>query len=268
MVTHPAYFPLLTADRIDALAIERREIADLFASSPLRPETIHLLGGREEIHSWTGHGDSGFAARLGALTVGRAHVHPFRALRDDEHASDYYARVAGVRPLRRPLAVGEAARRWAEEILSAHRRALIVHAGSGGRRKNWSGMEQIARRWSEGEGDVLQLIGPSEGEERGFGFAKVLRDQPLDHVAALLRAANCYLGNDSGISHLAAAAGARGLALFGPTCARQWAPRGGGMRSIVATRTCSSCADVFCIHRLEVDAVWQALLALPRAATK
>ena len=42
--------------------------------------------------------------------------------------------------------------------------------------------------------------------------------------AALLAGAALYLGNDSGISHLAAAVGAPGVVLFGPTDARRWRP--------------------------------------------
>ena len=35
-----------------------------------------------------------------------------------------------------------------------------------------------------------------------------------------------YVGNDSGITHLAAAVGAATVAIWGPTDRRVWAPRG------------------------------------------
>ncbi len=38
--------------------------------------------------------------------------------------------------------------------------------------------------------------------------------------------ARLYIGNDSGITHLAAAIGIPTLALFGPTSPATWAPRG------------------------------------------
>jgi ADP-heptose:LPS heptosyltransferase len=268
VVTRAPYFPLLAADGIEAISIERREVADLFAASPLRTETMQLLGGREEIHSWTGYGDANFAARLETLARHRARVHPFRALRDDEHASDYYARCAATRPLHQPLPIGEAARRWAEAHLATRRRVLVVHAGSGGRHKNWLGMEQVARRWHESGGAVVQLAGPSEADAPPLDFAAALCDASLDRVAALLRAADCYLGNDSGISHLAAAAGARGLALFGPTSARQWRPRGDDLRVLAAQRSCDSCAGAFCTHRLDVATVWQHLTAAQRSGER
>ena len=52
-------------------------------------------------------------------------------------------------------------------------------------------------------------------------FARTLR---LPHLAAIL-AHTTFVGHDSGISHLAAAAGARCILLFGPTDPNVWAPR-------------------------------------------
>ena len=46
---------------------------------------------------------------------------------------------------------------------------------------------------------------------------------PLPHLAALLEN-SFFIGHDSGISHLAAAAGARCLLLFGRTDPPIWAP--------------------------------------------
>jgi ADP-heptose:LPS heptosyltransferase len=44
-----------------------------------------------------------------------------------------------------------------------------------------------------------------------------------------------YIGNDSGLTHLAAAvAGPEVLALFGPTDPRVWAPLGPGVRTLRA----------------------------------
>ena len=45
-------------------------------------------------------------------------------------------------------------------------------------------------------------------------------------LGAVLARAGLYVGNDSGVSHLAAAWGAPVLALFGPTDPAQWAPVG------------------------------------------
>jgi heptosyltransferase-3 len=58
-------------------------------------------------------------------------------------------------------------------------------------------------------------------KEREIRFAKNL---PLPHLAGVLEH-SIFIGHDSGISHLAAAAGANCILLFGPTDPNVWAPR-------------------------------------------
>lgn len=48
----------------------------------------------------------------------------------------------------------------------------------------------------------------------------------LYDLACWLAGAKVYVGNDSGISHLAAAVGTPSLALFSVTKPMEWAPRG------------------------------------------
>jgi ADP-heptose:LPS heptosyltransferase len=59
---------------------------------------------------------------------------------------------------------------------------------------------------------------------------RLLLDRPLVVVAAILRRARAFLGNDSGISHLAGMLGLPTLALFGPTDPALWAPLGPRVR--------------------------------------
>ena len=59
-------------------------------------------------------------------------------------------------------------------------------------------------------------------------------DLPLPELAAILERARLFLGHDSGISHIAAAAGAPGLLLFGPTDPDIWAPLSGQVTIIRA----------------------------------
>ena len=60
-------------------------------------------------------------------------------------------------------------------------------------------------------------------------------EETLDHAYYLdnlyelgtwLASAKVYIGNDSGVSHLAAAVGTPVIAMFGPTDPAIWAPRG------------------------------------------
>jgi len=61
-------------------------------------------------------------------------------------------------------------------------------------------------------------------------FAKNL---PLPHLAGVLEH-SIFIGHDSGISHLAAAAGASCILLFGPTDPNVWAPRNENMQIVAA----------------------------------
>lgn len=265
LVVRPELFPLLPGNAIAAVSIDRREVADLFSSGPPRLSTRRLFADFGCVESWTGHGDANFAGRLAQVTGGVVSIHPFRGMRAPEHASEYYARCAGVRrsdPHFPPVA---AALSWTEELWAKHglgERVLVVHAGSGSVKKNWEGMGAVAKWWrSERGGQVVELIGAAEAP----GSIPIERDatvccEPLDRVAALLQRAHRHLGNDSGISHLAGLVGAHGLALFGPTDPVLWKPLGDTIRVVAAPAPCPICApDRFCVHRLPADRVCSAL---------
>ena len=264
LAARPAWFDALPAGAVVTLSIERRELADLFGAAPLHQATRALLAGFVRVESWTGHGDDNFARRLATASGGVVTLHPFRALRVGEHASQYYARCVGVAARGEQLAPPGAAAEWAEALWQRHQlgaTTLVIHPGSGGARKNWEGMGEVAAAWRAAGGQVIAVAGPAEAE-RGFPCAHdvLLRNEPLDRVAAALARADRYLGNDSGLSHLAGFVGARGVALFGPTDPVQWRPLGAGMRVLHAPKTCRRCgADRFCVHRLAVSQVMAAL---------
>jgi heptosyltransferase-3 len=56
----------------------------------------------------------------------------------------------------------------------------------------------------------------------------------LPEVAAVLARAGMFIGNDSGLMHLAAAAGAPTLGLFGPTPSDEYGPAGPKARAVLA----------------------------------
>lgn len=88
-------------------------------------------------------------------------------------------------------------------------------------------------RWIENamEGKVIWITGQAEEEniniiKSNFPSSPLLHLYCLPKVAAILSLSHFYFGCDTGISHLAAAAGAPVLALFGPTNPHAWGPRG------------------------------------------
>ena len=74
----------------------------------------------------------------------------------------------------------------------------------------------------------------------------------LIELAAVLTESSRFLGNDSGITHLAAAVGLPVVALFESSKAETWAPRGRG-------EICVLIAPEGELERLEIETVWQEL---------
>ncbi len=257
------WFAALPAGAVTPLSIDRREIADLFGSAPLADITRALLGGFARVESWTGAGDENFSRRVAAASGGSVRVHPFRDFAPGEHAVDYYARCLGITvPAVEQLPVRDQAAAWASRWWRDRQlgsRAIAVHAGSGSARKNWHGMAAVAAAWRAAGGHVIGIVGPAE-RDAAIAHDALLHNEPLDRVAAVLTLTAGYLGNDSGISHLAGMVGARTVALFGPSTPRHWQPRGGAVHVLHAPQPCRRCGpERFCTHRLSVDEVLQTL---------
>ena len=104
----------------------------------------------------------------------------------------------------------------------------VIHPFSGSARKNWplekfravaAALERtMPVRWCAGADD------PS--------LPDAVRIDDLYQLACWLARARLYIGNDSGITHLAAAVGTPVLAIFGPTEPAVWAPRGANVRVV------------------------------------
>ena len=119
---------------------------------------------------------------------------------------------------------------------------VAVHPGSGSASKNWADArweELLGRLAAESDCGLLLIAGEAE-DERVRRLASLLPanrfecalNEPLIDVAARLAGATAFVGHDSGITHLAAAVGLPGLALWGPTKRDVWQPRGGSIRVV------------------------------------
>ncbi|MCK6556588.1 hypothetical protein L6Q96_18725 [Candidatus Binatia bacterium] len=264
LVARPSLLDLVDLPGAAGVAVDRREIADLFAAgAPLRPGTRTLLGGRAAAYSWSGFGDSTFARRLAEIAGDNVHVYPFRDLRPGEHAVEYYARCAGVVPQIPPTTLFRSDGAFIEAAPLARGPLLVVQPGSGSRAKNWQGFAALLSIWrAQHGGTAVVLRGPVE-EDTAVGVdlgQPTLVGLSLPQATALLRRAAVYLGNDAGISHLAGVLGTATVALFGDSDPRTWAPRGPRVRVLHAPETCPVCSPgVLCVHRLPVERVLHAL---------
>ncbi len=120
-------------------------------------------------------------------------------------------------------------------LRSLGERVVLLHPGSGSPSKNWplSRYLELASRLATGGGGLTPLFLAGEAECPMLGelaqYGAVLSDLAILEVAGVLAASWGYVGNDSGVSHVAAAVGAHGVALFGPTDPAVWGPRGASM---------------------------------------
>lgn len=113
-------------------------------------------------------------------------------------------------------------------IAAGKARPIVIHPGSGSPRKNWplTSWRELARQLPT---PLQVVLGAAEMERwpdaaTNWANADVLIAPPLEDLVALLASARLFLGHDSGVSHLAAACGAPGVLLFGPTDPVMWAP--------------------------------------------
>jgi heptosyltransferase-3 len=123
----------------------------------------------------------------------------------------------------------------AENGIIPGRKPFVIQPGSGGVHKCWhlDNFLSVAKMLKDEGADVLFLLGPAETERfNEENIAKIVMSAPrltcppLADVVAVLSNAAGYLGNDSGITHLAAALGVRTVAVFGPTDPTVYAPLG------------------------------------------
>ncbi|MFN7925992.1 MAG: glycosyltransferase family 9 protein [Bryobacteraceae bacterium] len=193
-----ALVPLMRfADRARSIASTQLDMLELgLAPARLRQE----LASFDDIVCWYGANREEFRDAVAGLPFRFFDALPTGRL---QNASDYYSEQVGAPIGRDPdLAV--------ERSPGA---AIVLHPFSGAGRKNWP-----MSRFRELAASIPGAVWCTESETE-FPIPD------LWELARWLGKARLYVGNDSGVTHLAAAAGVPTVALFGPTDPAVWAPR-------------------------------------------
>ena len=172
-------------------------------------------------------------AELATMNEAEHNLYPLRAVG---------ITTADISPL---LVPGPENERWAEDAAARCWRdgttRLAVHPGAGKVENIWppARWAAVVDALSRDRALSLAIIeGPADAEAvRAFQAAcrvpgTVIRGRPILDVAALFRRADLVLCNDTGVMHVAAAARARVLAVFGPTDPLRWAPRCEGLEIV------------------------------------
>lgn len=152
---------------------------------------------------------------------------------------------------------------------------VALAPGSGNPRKNWplENYLELARRLEECYGArTWWVLGPAEsGWQRELPDKipqRLLRNLPLRQLAAVLREFHVYVGNDSGVTHLAAALGGPAVtAIFGPSDPVIWAPQGERTVLVTPEQHCAPCTwgreitcnDPVCLTNLTPEKVLAAI---------
>jgi heptosyltransferase-3 len=136
---------------------------------------------------------------------------------DDEHVARYLLRTL------EPLAIDLSFDDHPLAVTPLPSDEVLVHTGSGSPAKNWP-PEEFRAVIRVLQAPVRLIVG--EADSPPGDALPTLHHPPLEELAARLAGCRAYLGNDSGVSHLAGLCGARTVALFGPTNPQVWRPVG------------------------------------------
>ncbi|MHB1007114.1 MAG: glycosyltransferase family 9 protein [Chloroflexota bacterium] len=227
-----------------ALSRDDPRLAALFGTSGRLDDARASLGSLDGAVAWLGDPDRLVERNLVDLGARHAVVAPSRPPPGSGvHVAEYLARaLAGMAgPLVLPagpfLAAAAGDLAWAESFLASAGSpagpVVTLHPGSGSDRKNWSAEGFAAVADALGARSTVVILGGLADEAAVGEVLKRVRthplvatDLPLPRVAGLLARSVAYLGNDSGLTHLAALLGVPTVALFGPTDPALWRPWG------------------------------------------
>ncbi len=206
------------ADRVRAISATGLDWLGLPDREPPLP-VLNALRSFDSIVSWYGANRPEFRAAVAQLGL------PFQFLpalpgEGTMHAADYYLEQVAAAP--EPAVPRLDCPRWDGGF-------AVIHPFSGSAKKNWplEKYGELAERLRP-RMPVKWCAGPAEP------FEGAVRIENLYELACWLAGARVYIGNDSGITHLAAAAGAPVVAVFVRTDPAVWAPRGERVRIVTS----------------------------------
>jgi len=224
----------------DTLPFDGLGLEALFTLTAPPPSLVDRLSRFHRVISWFGARDDVYVEQLRAISRDCVIAPP----QPDEASPQTVWRHllatvdAAARRDLSPVAVPPAWQDAGERALRSlgvtqARPLVVVQPGAGGRWKLWPVEHQAAvirQVIRDTAAQVLIHKGPAD-HEIVETLSRILDDEPLHLIepelpllAAVLRRAAAYLGVDSGVSHLAAAVGARAVILFRPATRDRWEP--------------------------------------------
>ncbi len=261
----------------------------LFAHGTIPEEDRRFWRSFDRIVSWTGSGDAEFVRKM-------RNIHPDASIaswhpgpNEQRHVSQIFIDSldlklplgTGVMPasIRLEPRVRLEGLQWLEEqAWDCQNHLIALHPGAGSKTKHWQlkrfvGLaQQLAVQLQH---KLLIIEGPAEpglGKCMQQGLPPkrsiLIEAAPLSLLAAVLEQCETFIGNDSGVAHLAAGLGVPAIVLFGPTLPKHWAPLGHHVVALRDPDDCKACAgrrgdEHTCFNNISVENVmWNVIRAI------
>ena len=243
----------------EAHSIESQPWASLWSPAADWPQELRSqLAACDAVVAWVSSSQEDLRRGLEGLGVADVRIgSPHGANLMQLHQRDRYGEAVGIglpmQTLGGPVRVPERIRKEARDLLRrkglfTNGPILAVHPGSGSRHKCLppTQMGAVVRALANQGWQPLLISGPADHDLASQVRAQagqpwpVVENQPLASIAGLLTHVACYVGHDSGVTHLAAALGTPTVALFGPTDPARWASGGDAVR-VVRGPGCGCC---------------------------
>ena len=287
---YPSTLEILPVKREQIVSVQMPGISSLYTTEPDPPEELkQYLVKFEKVFLFGMRGGEDLVKGMkviGVKEVFRIDTFPDHSI----HVTDYQASILSslgteVKNRVPRLSISDQDEKVAGEVLLRHgvkedKPLIFIHPGSGSIKKSWPShhFAKLARNLQERFSARIAVIeGPADKAEaetlsaslKGSSTVKMGK-LPLRTLAALMKRGKCFIGNDSGITHLAAAVGTLAIALFGPTDPVVWGPRGKNVSIIRGETECSPCTQETlrgctrqrCLENIEVETVCDAVQKL------
>ena len=258
--------------------LESARFASLYAD-PIDPKVVTLMSTYRSILLFS---FSEFlemsVKKINGLRVFR--ILPWPSVSQKDHITEFLARQ-----VRNCNLLGKETRRRFSRALfhlkgdaSRKRRSgarAIISPGAGSVKKRWP-LERFMKVAVELKKRGLQpsiLLGPAEVDLEAVlqhspqSQPQVVKTRTFRELITVLESAVIYIGNDSGVSHLAALLGVPTLVIFGPSDSDRWRPFGDHVRIVKSASPCSPCFDTdrpdcperACLEKINPDRIVKAL---------
>jgi heptosyltransferase III len=272
--------PIMLGYAERTLSLSALPLHRFYTNEDLSPEDAIFWRSYDRVVSWTGFGNVAFERRIRAIHPD-ACIGDWKPKPDDvRHVSQLFTdslgslAPSGITPAPVRISLSSKMRAEGQQWLSEHDcherdYPIAIHPGAGSETKRWPPARfiELARHLAVREKRKLLVIeGPAEPglarkivQTLSLPEVILMEAAPLGLLAAVIERCRLFIGNDSGLAHLASALNVPCVLLFGPTRPEHWAPLGAHVRVIRNMQNCNGCfrgsGSHTCLENITVEEI-------------